>query len=436
MPLTRFSLRPRLVVAPLLCIAGFYMAVNQVQAELSAEGGFTGIESSAAHNSIIERGKYLAIAGNCATCHTAPGGAPYAGGLPFKTDFGTLYSTNITQDRETGIGNWTEEQFKRAMREGIRADGSYLYPAFPYPAFTKIVDEDISALYAYFQTLPAVKAPNKTNEMPFPFNQRWAMAGWNMLFFDEGAFKADTSKSAQWNRGAYLVESFGHCGACHTPRNALGGPVKSKPLSGGVYYDKVATGHYRDWSAPNLTSATSGLQHWSVDDLTEYLTTGRNDFHVSFGPMNEVIMNSTSRLSKDDQQAMAVYLKSLPAIEYEPVQNLSEEELGRAQTVYDLHCGTCHLPSGLGSPETGARLVGSPVVQASDPSSLINVILYGPELSEPPPPVGEWRPMEGFNDKIRDEDLALLASYLRQMWGNKGSRVTIDQVAKQRPPYN
>lgn len=433
---SRFSLCPPRAVATLVCMLGLHTAFNHVWAEFPIKGDPTGAAPSNAHRSAIERGEYLAIAGNCATCHTTQEGALYAGGVPFKTDFGTIYSTNITQDPETGIGNWTEEQFKRAMREGIRADGSHLYPAFPYPSFTKIADEDIAALYAYFQTVPAVKAPNRKNEMPFPFNQRWTMAGWNMLFFEEGAFETDTAKSAEWNRGAYLVESLGHCGACHTPRNSLGGPLKSKPLSGGVYYDKVPTGHYRHWSAPNLTSATSGLHHWSVDYLTNYLATGRSELHISFGPMNEVIMNSTSRLSEDDQRAMAVYLKSLPAIEHDLVPNLSEAELGRAQTIYDLHCGTCHQPTGLGSSETGARLVGSPVVQASDPSSLINVILYGPELSEPPPPVGQWRPMPGFNDKIRDEDLSLLASYLRQMWGNKGSRVTVDQVAKQRPPYN
>lgn len=436
MSLIRFSPRPLLAVSTLTCMLGFYMAFNQDQGAFASESDTVNNISSTAQGSIIERGEYLAIAGNCATCHTTADGVPYAGGLPFNTDFGTIYSTNITQHPEHGIGNWTEEQFDQALREGISADGSHLYPAFPYTSFAKIVDEDVSALYAYFQTLPAVEVPNKENEMSFPFNQRWLMAGWNMLFFDADTFTADTEQSEQWNRGAYLVEGLGHCSACHTPRNALGGPVTSKSHSGGLYVDKVPTGHYRDWSAPNLTSAPTGLHHWSVDALTDYLATGRSDHHISFGPMNEVIMNSTSRLSKDDQQAMAVYLKSLPSVEHDVVQDLSEQELGRAQTIYDLHCGTCHQPTGLGSPETGARLVGSPVVQASDPSSLINVILYGPELSTPPPPVGEWRPMPGFNDKIRDDELALLASYLRQMWGNKGSRVTIDRVAKQRPPYN
>lgn len=429
---TRSLFRPKLAIVIVLCALGIYFASTRGQDEYTS-GTNMGSEASTA---VIERGEYLVIASNCATCHTVDGGEPYAGGLPFKTGFGTIYSTNITPDPETGIGSWTEAQFERALRAGIGADGKHLYPAFPYTSFTKIVDEDVAALYAYFQTLSPVNASNRENEMSFPYNQRWLMAGWNLLFFDQGTFVAETDRSPEWNRGAYLVESLGHCSACHTPRNALGGPVKSRRKAGGVYSDKVPTGHYRDWAAPNLTSAPTGLHHWPVEELTDYLATGRSKLHIAFGPMNEVIMNSTSRLEGDDQRAMAVYIKSLPAKENKFADNISTQELGRGQTIYDLHCGTCHQPTGLGSPETGARLVGSPTVQASDPSSLINVIIYGPELSDPSPPQHDWRPMEGFNDKINDEDIATLASYLRQMWGNKGGRVTAEQVAKQRPPFN
>ena len=399
-------------------------------------GAQTASEESAIVDSAVARGEYLATAGNCATCHTAPGGERLAGGLPFKTDFGTIYSTNITPDAETGIGGWTLDQFKRALRKGISADGSHLYPAFPYTSFTKITDEDASALYAWLMAQPAVKAPAKENEMFFPFNQRWLMTFWNMLFFDEGAFEPDPARSAEWNRGAYLVEGLEHCSACHSPRNMLGGEKTDVAYSGGLLTDKVASGDYRPWSAPNLTNATNGLAPWSVEEIVAYLKTGKNSFTASFGPMNEVIMNSTSHLSDADLRAMAVYLKSLDPIETAAETDMAEHELGRGQTIYDLHCGTCHQPTGLGAPETGARLVGSLIVQAEDPASLINVILYGPQLPNPHPPIGQWKQMPGFNDKIEDEEIAVLATFLRHKWGNKGGRVTVEQVARQRPPYD
>jgi len=381
----------------------------------------------------VERGHYLALAGNCATCHTVAGGETLAGGLPFKTPFGTLYSTNITPDAETGIGNWTEEQFADAMRKGVRPDGQHLYPAFPYTAFTKLTDEDVAALYAYLKTVPAVSAPAPANELSFPANQRWAMGIWKMMFFTEGRYAANSSKSEEWNRGAYLVDGLGHCSSCHSPRNFLGAEKTDAALTGGEYTDKVLTGELRAWSAPNLTSAPNGLGSWPLEDLTAYLHTGRNSFAETYGPMNEVIMNSTRHLTEADVRAMATYLKDVPANAGSLGSPPSEDVKLAGSNLYDVHCGTCHLPTGLGSDgeDGGARLAGNPVVQASNPASLINVILYGPQLPDPPLPK-RWKAMEGFGDKLTDDEVAALASFLRSNWDNQGGAVTAEQVAKQR----
>jgi len=391
-------------------------------------------EPSSVVDHTIERGKYLATAGNCTSCHTAPGGAQFAGGRPFETPFGTIYSTNITPDPETGIGDWTLEQFRRSLREGVNADGEHLYPVFPYDSYTKVTDEDIEALYRYMISLPAVEKSAKENELRFPYNQRWMMAGWKSLFLEVGPFEPNPTKSDEWNRGAYLVEALAHCSACHSPRNPFGAKKTDELMSGGVYTDEVPTGHYRDWSAPNLTSAPTGLDSWSADEIVAYLKTGKNNYTAVFGPMNEVVMNSTRHLDDEDLHAIATYFKRLPPIENDFAAPAQERKLARGQILYDLHCGTCHQPTGLGAADTGARLVDSLVVQASDPSSLINVILYGPQLPEPLPPIGEWEQMKSFNNKLRDEDIAALASYLRQAWGNKGGEVSVEQVAKQRPP--
>lgn len=405
--------------------------------EKSAGAAQSSVESARRDASdIVERGAYLATAANCETCHTAPGGAPYAGNLPFVTAFGTIYSTNITPDPDTGIGGWTLEQFRRSLRKGIGADGEHLYPAFPYTSFTKITDDDAEALYRYLMTVPAVNAVETPNEMPFPFNQRWLMAGWKMLFFREGAFEPDPEESDEWNRGAYLVEGLAHCSACHSPRNSFGAKKAGLEMSGGVYLDKVPSGDYRHWAAPNLTAASNGLHPWSAQEVFAYLKTGKNSYTASFGPMNEVVMNSTRHLADGDLNAIAAYLKSLPPIENEFAPPAPPQKLGRGQTLYDLHCGTCHQPTGLGAPETGARLANSLIVQASDPSALINVILYGPELPDPWPPIGDWDQMPSFNDELKDDEIAALASYLRQEWGNKGGEVTLEDVAKQRPPYD
>ena len=382
----------------------------------------------------IEAGRYLAVAGNCSNCHTRADGEPFSGGVEFKTDFGTIYSTNITPDATAGIADWTETQFVRAMREGVDDEGEHLYPAFPYTAFTKISDADLSALFAYLKSLAPSGYQAPANDLRFPYNQRWLLGLWKWLFFDAARFQQQPARGAQWNRGAYLVDGLGHCGACHTPRNFLGAEKDDKYLAGGVYNDKIPGGEVRPWAAVNLTQADSGLKTWSVSDLTGYLHTGHGQRAGSFGPMNEVIGNSLRQLSAADIEAMAIYLKSLPAIEASDTQSLSESERTEGETQYTIHCGTCHLPTGLGSTpgtDLGPPLAGNPVVQAPSPATLINVMLNTSEVLTPVPPAS-WKNMEGLGDKIDDEQVAAIANYLRSSWGNRGGKVTAADVAKQR----
>jgi mono/diheme cytochrome c family protein len=392
----------------------------------------TSTRSPAVAQALIERGKYLARAGNCGACHTRENGELYAGGVAFDTPFGKIYSANITPDADTGIGTWTSEQFLRSLRKGVRPNGELLYPVFPYTAFTKVTDEDDAALFAYLRSIPAVRYEVPENQMSFPFNQRWLMFIWNALFLDKGLYRSDAAKSAEWNRGAYLVTGLAHCSACHSPRNFLGAERSGMAMTGGVYMDRVLGGALRPWSAANLTPVSNGLTAWSVDDIAAYLKTGTNSFVETFGPMNEVIMKGTQYLSDTDVHAMATYLKGLPPNEGESGSPANNDVLQAGETLYDVNCGTCHQPDGLGAEDSGPRLAGSPVVQASNPASLLNSILYGAGLPILAPATHQWRQMDAYGDKLSDEEIAELASYLRSAWHNKGGAVKAEQVAKQR----
>ena len=382
---------------------------------------------------VLAKGEYLVVAGNCASCHTTGEGELMAGGVAFETPFGTIHSTNITPDLDTGIGSWTEWDFLNSMRHGIRPNGEHLYPAFPYPAFTKVTNEDLVAMFAYLKSIPAVKHVQPDNDLSFPFNQRVLMAFWKFLYFDSGEFEISEEQTEQWNRGAYLVEALTHCSACHTPRNILGAEQEQFYLSGGEYQDRVGSGEYRTWVAPNITSSNRGLGLWSHEHLEDYLKTARNEFLESFGPMNEVIMNSSRFLNESDVSAMALYLKSLPAIE-EPRGVAPDDQLmGQGRTIYNLHCGTCHLPTGEGDPEMAPKLNrGSLVVQAENPASMINAILYSPELPGSPLEPRWLDPMEEFQYILSDEEIAAVASYIRNSWGNRAGMVLPGQVAAQR----
>jgi mono/diheme cytochrome c family protein len=402
---------------------------------------------------LVQKGQYLATAGDCVSCHTRPGGEPFAGGLPLKTPFGTIYTANITPDRETGIGSWTEGQLAAAMRQGVADDGSHLYPAFPYTAYTKVTDDDVHAIFAYLKSLAPVKYTPPANQMPFPFGQRGLMAIWNKLFLKDARFTPDSGRSAEWNRGAYLVQGLGHCGACHTPRNALGGERESLAFTGGVYQDGVEDAVHeqeivkqdnvvRPWSAANLTSSPRGLGAWSVDEIAAYLKTGHNARAGAFGPMAEVVGNSTRHLTDADLHAMAVYLKSLPAAAREIEKTVTPEQMKAGEVAFTVRCGDCHLPTGLGIARTPSAdptkvappLVGNSIIQAHDPATLINVILYG--AHETVLDDQSWPKMPGFELDfglgMDDDQIAVLADYVRNSWGNQAGAVDPKDVAKQR----
>jgi mono/diheme cytochrome c family protein len=435
-------------------VAGFLgAAVGPARAQDAAPAAAAPAAPASPEDALVEKGKYLATAGDCISCHTRPGGEEFAGGLPLKTPFGTIYTANITTDNDTGIGGWTEEQLKRAMREGIADDGDHLYPGFPYTAYTKVTDEDIHAIYAYLKSLKPVKYNPPANEMSFPFTQRGLLAIWNKLFLTPGPYEADASQSAEWNRGAYLVQGLGHCGACHTPRNQLGGERASLALTGGVYNDAIVDSVHeqeivkqdnmvRPWSAVNLTSSPQGLGAWSVEEIATYLKTGHTARAGAFGPMAQVVTNSTSHLTDADTHAMAVYLKSLPPVAPEIDKAATPDQMRKGEIAFTVRCGDCHLPTGLGSPRTADAdptkvsppLVGNAVVLAHDPATLINVILYG--AHEDVLDDKAWPKMPGFELDfglgMDDEAVAALATYVRNSWGNKGAAVDPKDVAKQR----
>ena len=400
---------------------------------------------------LVEEGRYLAIAGDCVACHTRAHGEPFSGGRPLYTPFGVLYSANITTDPKTGIGAWSESQFERALREGIAADGTHLYRAFPYTAYTKLTDHDVHAIYAYLRSLKPVNYAPPSNKMPFPFSVRALLGGWNMMFFEAGRYSPNPSRSAEWNRGAYLTQALGHCGACHSPRNFFGGERTYEGLTGGEYLDEIADevvndkitpmdeSTVRPWSAANLTPSLSGLGAWSLDAIAAYLKTGHSERAAAFGPMSEVIGKSTSQLTDQDIHAIAVYLKSLPPATQGAPPKPAADALKSGEIVYTTRCGDCHLPTGLGMPrvanadasKTAPPLAGNAALQAPDPATLINVILYG--AHEAALTDGSWPKMSGFELSVglNDEQIAALCTYVRSSWGNQAGAVDAAAVAKQ-----
>jgi mono/diheme cytochrome c family protein len=389
----------------------------------------------AASQAEIEYGMYLAKAGNCVSCHTRTNGDLFAGGVAFETPFGKIFSTNVTPDAETGIGEWTLDDFAVALRKGIRPDGKHLYPVFPYTSYTMASDAEVAALFAYFQTLPPVKYRPPENDLGFLYSQRWALGIWKSLHFEEGRFVPNPDRTDEWNRGAYLVNGLAHCGICHTPRNFLGASDEEMALTGGTYIDSIG-GRSLSWSATNLTSAKSGVGSWSEDDIVSYLRSGVSSRAGVFGPMNEVIVNGTRHLQEHDLRAMAVYLKSIPANEQQNGSIPDEDTMRRGSLLYDIHCGTCHLPTGLGSDNTGPPLLGSPVTLAADPASLINITLYGPQVPRTAPSAAwearTWKRMDPYAAILDDDEAATLLSYIRNAWGNSAGEVTPGQVANQR----
>jgi mono/diheme cytochrome c family protein len=391
----------------LLCTA---FAAGEAQAEPSAE--------------TIARGKALSEAADCASCHTADPAKPFAGGKRIDTPFGGIYSPNLTPDRETGIGVWSDAEFLRALRYGIGRTGARTYPAFPYPNFTKMTRDDILAIRAYLATLTPVHNRRPPLELRWPLNYRVVMRVWNFLFFKPGIFEPNQAKSPEWNRGGYLVEGAAHCGTCHTPKNIFGADRRGRAYGGGLV---------DGWFAPRLDGAErSGLKSWSVDDIVEYLSSGRNGKSHAGGLMAEVVVNSTSKMSDADVRAIAVYLKDLPAGAPEPaVVAPPQAEMAAGKAIYAQTCTACHEADGTGAPRIYPPLPGNANLQSADPSSTLRIILDGAETLTTPRAPNKGS-MPAYAKQLSDQQIADVANYIRNSWGNAATLVTAAQVAKAR----
>ncbi len=365
----------------------------------------------------VERGRYLAVLGDCVACHTTPGGKPFAGGAALETPFGALVGPNITPDLATGIGAWSEEDFWRAMHEGVGKTGARLYPAMPYPAYTKVTREDASALWAYLRTLEPVHNEVQSNQLMFPFNvRRPATSTWDLINFKPGVFEPDPAKSDVWNRGAYLVEGLGHCGTCHTPKNITGGDRGREALQGALL---------QGWYAPDLTGDTrTGIGSWSKEDIVRYLKTGANSFDIASGPMAEAVENSTSYMTDADLLAIATYLKDrgLRSVGTATAIASDDPRMTAGKAIYEDRCAACHISSGAGVPTLFPRLAHAPLIQSADPTSLIRVVLIGSRAgatsSAPTAPA-----MPSFAWNLNDAEVADVLTYIRNTWGNAASAV-------------
>jgi mono/diheme cytochrome c family protein len=367
----------------------------------------------------VERGRYLATAGDCVACHTVTGGKPFAGGRGIQTPFGIIYSPNLTPDTDTGIGGWSDDQFYRAMHKGVTANGEHLYPAFPYPWFTKVTRSDVDAIHAFLDSLPPVRSQEPQNKLPWPLSYREVMKGWNELYFKPGTFEPDPKKSAEWNRGAYLVEGLGHCGACHTPKNLFGAPKD----------ERFAGGEVQNWYASTLAGdLETGLGTWSKEEIVEFLKTGRNARTTAYGPMAEVITDSTSKLKDEDLAAIATYLKDQP-----PVRTPASSEkpganvLAAGKAIYVDNCAACHHTNGTGVATIFPALKGDANLLASHPTDAIRLVLQGgraPATDQAPTPFS----MPAFDWKLDDAQIAAVISYARNAWGNAAPAVSADDV--------
>jgi mono/diheme cytochrome c family protein len=385
---------------------------------------FNRSEAAEPSKETLAKGQALVEAGSCASCHTADPSKPFAGGKLIETPFGGIYSANLTPDKDTGLGQWSDDQFLRAMRYGVRPDGSRSYPAFPYPHFTKLIRGDVFAIRAYLGTLPAVHNPTPPPQLRWPLNNRALMRLWNLAFFRPGIFEPDQNKSAEWNRGGYLVEGIAHCGACHTPRNIFGAEKRGERFAGGT-----AGG----WFAPRLDGAErSGLKSWSAEDIAEYLKSGRNAHSHADGPMAQVVLNSTSRMSDADIHAIAVYLKDLPAGPAEAaVSPPSQAQMDSGEKLYKAACIACHEADGKGAPRIYPPLPGNANLQSHDPASAIRIMLDGAETitTASAPNKGS---MPAYAGKMSDQEIADVITYVRNAWGNAAPAVTAAEVAKAR----
>jgi thiosulfate dehydrogenase len=419
------------IPAAMAMVASFLCGVSAQAAGVTA-----GLDVDDAVRIQIERGRYVAQLGDCIACHTADKGTPMAGGLALATPMGKLYSTNITPDRKTGIGNYSFEDFDRAMRSGVAADGHHLYPAMPYPSYAKMRIEDMQALYTFLMKGQApVNQANKPLEMKFPFNQRWGMALWNMAFLDAKPFQPNPAKDAVWNRGAYLVQGLGHCGACHTPRG-IGFQEKAMGDagdSGKQFLSGETVEHWRALSLRNL---------WTVEQTALFLKTGQNDFATASGNMTDVIRHSTQHINDADLTAIATYLKSLPPGEHDLPMTATPPTAAAAAKVpanlyssrgglgYVQFCNDCHRLDGAGVKNIFPPLAGNPTLMDRDPSTLVHIMLTGWKTAQTATHPREWT-MPSFA-LLSDQELAEIINFTRSSWGTSANSIASSDVKKMR----
>lgn len=396
------------------------------------DGNPTGVPADFDASDVLARGQYLADAADCLACHTAEGGEAFAGGRPFNTEFGTLYSPNISPDPETGIGGWTDEDFLRAMHEGIGKQGERLYPAFPYAAYTYLTADDVLAIKAYLFSQPPVRSEAPEHTLRFPYNQRWLMAVWALLYNPNKRFEPVADRSSAWNRGAYMVEALGHCGDCHTPRTPLQSLDNRRKFGGGF-----AEG----WRAYNLSShATSGIGAWSVDEFEQYLKTGRSRNRGSaFGPMAEAVHLSFAKMTDSDVSAIVEYVRSVPAVDTpdlpaarmeladsDPLEGVSADANPRGLEIFSGSCAGCHGWTGANDLVPHTSFTGSRAINDPTATNVALATLHGASLL--PPSENAIATMPAFRDVLSDDDVAAVVNYVTARFGAQASAITADQV--------
>jgi mono/diheme cytochrome c family protein len=395
-------------------------------------GDPTGSPASLAKASLVEQGAYLARAADCLACHTSQGGKDYAGGLEIRLPFGALYSTNITPDKETGIGNYSDQDFLNAVHRGIRRDGARLYPAMPFTSYGYMTDADVLAIKAYLFSLPPVHASAPANTLEFPFNQRWSMNFWSVLFNRDTRFAPDSSKTPEWNRGAYLAEALAHCGECHTPRNLAFALDNRRKFAGAVT---------AGWRAFNISSdKATGIGGWRDDDLIAYLSIGHADGHgTASGPMGEAVDRSFSQLAPEDIRAVVAYLRSVPAVASPdlpappaPPAPASHKQGGgtsdpRGKMVFEGACASCHGWSGESAISPFATLTGAEAVNDPGATNVAQIVISGTERR-----TQGAVSMPAFGSAYSDAEIAAVANYVTARFGSKGSALTAQDVAELR----
>ncbi len=417
-------------MAVLVAVAALVWHLNvQDEPDVSAP---VAASTSAPTPAVVARGQYLARAGDCMACHTARGGATFAGGLALATPFGTVYTSNLTPDRETGIGTWTSAEFWRALHNGRAKSGRLLYPAFPYTNYTKVTREDSDALYAWLRTLAPIHQPNRPNALRWPYNTQAALAVWRALFFKPGTYVPDGNRTAEWNRGAYLIQGLGHCSACHATRNVLGATSGALDLAGGLI-------PVQNWYAPSLESAhEAGVADWDVPRIVELFKTGTTRHGWVTGPMAEAVLNGTQYLSQQDLVAMAQYLKALPGPKASGAASVPPAHARVNPAValwgarlYKDNCAQCHGATGQGVPQAYPALAGNRAVTMDSPANLVQMVLYGgfaPATAGNPRPFG----MPPYVLVLNDGEIAAVLTHIRTAWGNQATQVSNVQVGQLR----